>query len=278
MKVLVTGANGYIGSKVVKILCNMGVQVIATDLCDNHIDSRAKYVGANIFEPNDDWFSFFSSPDVCIHLAWRDGFVHNSPRHMGDLSSHYCFVQNLIDHGLKKIVSIGTMHEVGYWEGAINENTPCNPLSQYGIAKNALRRSIELLSAERGCAFQWLRCFYIFGDDHFGNSIFCKIRKASDLGQKTFPFTSGKNKYDFINVYDLAGKIAKCAMQNEVLGIINCCSGKAIALSEQVEWYIRENGLRITLEYGKYPDRPYDSPCVYGDNSKILQIESLFNK
>ena len=31
---------------------------------------------------------------------------------------------------------MGSMHEIGYWEGAIDENTPCNPMSMYGIAKD----------------------------------------------------------------------------------------------------------------------------------------------
>ena len=92
---------------------------------------------------------------------------------------------------------MGSMHEIGYWEGAIDENTPCNPLSQYGIAKNALRKSLELYCESHNCKFQWLRGFYIFGDDSFGNSIFCKIRQAVDEGKETFPFTTGKNKYDF---------------------------------------------------------------------------------
>lgn len=269
MKILVTGANGYIGSKVVKQLCDYNVDVVATDFDDTNIDSRASFVKANIFENKDNWYEFFGKPDVCLHLAWRDGFVHNSEKHMLDLSSHYAFITNLIDNGLPTIVSMGTMHEVGYWEGAIDENTPCNPLSQYGIAKNALRKSIELYASNKSCKFMWLRAYYIYGDDLYGNSIFCKIRQAVRDGKATFPFTTGKNKYDFIHIDELAKQIAICSMQDKVLGIINCCSGKPVSLAEQIEWYIAHNNLPIKLDYGKYPDRPYDSPCVYGDNKKI---------
>ncbi len=272
MKILVTGANGYIGSKVVKKLCDFGVEVIATDLSCTNIDKRACFIEANIFEEREEWKSFFKNPDVCLHLAWRNGFVHNSNKHMLDLSNHYRFLTKLIDEGINQIAVMGTMHEIGYWEGVIDENTPCNPLSQYGIAKNALRKSIELYSLQKGCKFQWLRAYYIFGDDTFGNSIFCKIRQAVERGEKTFPFTTGKNKYDFIHIDDLAKQISMCVMQDKVLGIINVCSGKAVSLAEQVEWYISYNKLPIELKYGVYPDRPYDSPCIYGDNSKIRNI------
>ena len=49
-------------------------------------------------------------------------------------------------------------------------------------------------------------------------------------------------------------------MQREVTGIINCCTGQPISLAERVEQFIQEHGLKIKLEYGAFPDRPYDSP------------------
>lgn len=272
MKILITGANGYIGSKVIKQLCDYGVDVIATDINNNNIDERANFIKANIFEENINWLEYFGNPDVCLHMAWRDGFVHNSNAHMLDLSNHYKFMTNLIDNGIKQIACMGSMHEVGYHEGAIDENTLCNPLSQYGIAKNSLRKSIELYCKQKGCNYQWLRAYYIFGDDLYGNSIFCKIRQAVKDGKDLFPFTTGKNKYDFIHIDELAKQISLTLMQDKVLGIINVCSGKPISLAEQIEWYISHNNLPIKLDYGKFPDRPYDSPCIYGDNSKIRQI------
>jgi len=277
MKVLVTGANGYIGSKVVKALCDDDVEVIATDLKSNNIDSRAKYVEADIFQKNDNWFEFFGKPDVCLHLAWRDGFIHNSDKHMLDLSKHFNFCESLIANGLRQLACMGTMHEVGYWEGPIDENTPCNPQSLYGISKNALRSSLQIITDEYKCKFQWLRAFYIYGDDLYGNNIFCKIRKANDEGKKFFPFTTGKNKYDFIHIDELSRQIAKCIEQSAIVGIINCCSGKAVSLSKQVEWYIKKYNLNIKLDYGKYPDRAYDSPCIYGNDLKIKKILETYD-
>jgi len=271
-KILVTGAGGYIGRHIVKKLLEHDVQVIATDLYVGEIDKRAHIIESDIFGESGNLFEYFGSPDACVHMAWRDGFVHNSDSHIKDLSCHYTFLQKMIDEGLKHLVVMGTMHEIGYYEGAIDENTPCNPVSMYGIAKDALRRSMQLLINNKNIVFQWLRAFYIYGDDKKNNSIFAKIILASEEGKTEFPFTTGKNLYDFIHVEELANQIAACAVQTEINGIINCCNGKPVSLAEKVESFIKEHGLNIKLVYGAFPDRKYDSPGIWGNNEKIEKV------
>ena len=272
-KILVTGANGYIGSKIVKKLLDLGNEVIAVDFNDTHIDSRAIIKKISIFE-EENCYESLGKPDVCLHMAWRNGFIHNDPSHIEDLSNHFLFIKRLIDAGIKQVAIMGSMHEIGYHEGMISEVKETNPQSLYGIAKDALRRSCEQYCEGKNTKLQWLRAFYIYGNDTFGSSIFCKLLKASNEGQKTFPFTTGKNEYDFLHIDELINQIAAAVMQDEVIGEINICSGTHKSLAEQIEWYIKENNLD-KLEYGKYPDRPYDSPCVYGDNTKIQQILKL---
>ena len=215
---------------------------------------------------------YIGRPDVVLHMAWRDGFKHASHAHLDDLAKHYHLIENLYAGGLPQLAVMGTMHEVGYWEGAIDETAPCHPASLYGIAKNALREATFLSAQAHGAIAQWIRAYYIVGDDKFGNSIFSKLLAAAEEGRTTFPFTTGKNRYDFISVDGLGEQIAAIIDQREVDGIINACTGEPMTLAERVEAYIRDNDLNITLEYGAFPDRPYDSPGVWGDPTKIRRI------
>jgi len=273
-KIVVTGAGGYIGRHVVSTLLDMGHDVVAVDINTELIDERAKTVNLSIFEDNKNLFNLLGEPDVCVHLAWRNGFVHNADTHIGDLSAHFMFIKNMIDAGLKNIAIMGTMHEVGYWEGAIDEDTPCNPLSQYGIAKNALRQAVFQFSEGKDVNVYWLRAYYILGDDTKNHSIFTKILKADKNEQEFFPFTTGKTLYDFISVDELSKQIACTVSQDEITGVINVCTGRPISLAERTEQFINEHNLSIKLKYGAYPDRPYDSPGTWGNPDKINEIMS----
>lgn len=273
MKILVTGANGYLGQGIVTELINRGYEVIATDFSDEKIDRRANIKLGNIFEL-DDPYAYYDSPDVLLHLAWRDGFVHNSINHINDLPRHFLFLKKMIDSNIKQIAVLGSMHEVGFYEGSIKEDTPTNPQSLYGISKDALRKMVELECKNRNTIFQWLRGFYIVGNSTSGCSIFSKITQAALDGKKEFPFTLGLNQFDFLN-YDLFSKlVADTVSQNKINGIINICSGRPEKLADRVERFIKENNYDIKLQYGVFHDRPYDSKAIWGDDKKIRQIES----
>lgn len=271
MKVLVTGANGYLGQGIVKCLIEYGAEVIAADIATGHVDQRAVIKECNLFEVEDP-YSFFEKPDVVMHLAWRDGFRHEADSHILDLPKHFLFLKKMFEAKVERITVMGSMHEVGFYEGSIGENTPCRPMNLYGIGKNALRDIVEHFSDIYKIPYQWLRGFYIVSSDVEGSSIFSKIAQANQKGQETFPFTTGQNQYDFLDYKDFCEQVAVTVLQDEVDGIINICSGRPQKLSDRVESYIKDNKFQIRLEYGAYPDRPYDSKAIWGDSAKIERI------
>lgn len=271
MKILVTGANGYLGQGIVKSILELGHDVVAADFSVQNIDNRAKTIACNLFEVENP-YQFFGEPDVLLHLAWRDGFVHYSDAHIDDLPKHYNFIKGMAGSGVKQIAVMGSMHEIGFYEGSINENTPCHPTTPYGIGKNALRDLTQMVCKQNNTVFQWLRGYYIVGNSKFGNSIFSKITAAVEEGKEEFPFTLGQNQYDFLDYPDFCEQIAAVVAQKNEQGIINICSGRPEKLADRVERFIKENKYDIKLQYGAFPDRPYDSKAIWGDDTKIRKI------
>lgn len=273
MKILVTGANGYLGQGIVKHILDYGNEVVATDYIIDQIDTRADRRAVDIFSVNDP-YNYFGQPDVLLHLAWRDGFVHYSNAHIEDLPRHYSFISNIANSDIKTISVMGSMHEIGFFEGSIKEDTPCNPITPYGIAKNSLRQLTKMICEKKEKSFLWLRGYYIVGNSKYGSSVFSKITTAEAEGKITFPFTHGQNQFDFIDYEDFCYQVARAVGQNHIRGIINICSGHPEKLADRVERFISDNGYRIKLDYGAFPDRPYDSKAVWGDDSKIMSIMS----
>ena len=217
-------------------------------------------------------YKYFESPDVLLHLAWRDGFIHYSDAHIVDLPKHYSFIKDFVENGVKQVAVMGSMHEIGFFEGSINENTPCHPTTPYGISKNALRDLTQMICKQKNVIFQWLRGYYIVGNSKYGSSIFSKITAAIEEGKTEFPFTMGQNQYDFIDYPDFCKQVSLVVSQKQVQGIFNICSGRPEKLADRVERFIKENNYNIKLQYGAFPDRPYDSKAIWGDNSKINKI------
>ena len=87
MKILVTGASGYLGQGIVKHLLDNNHSVIAIGRKPERIDNRAERIAEDIFTTADP-YKMFGEPDVLLHLAWRDGFVHCFEVHIADLPKH----------------------------------------------------------------------------------------------------------------------------------------------------------------------------------------------
>ena len=263
MRVLVTGSDGYIASGVIDELLARGCEVVGWGLRESGREAPGySERAADIFSATTDDLRAVGA-DALVHLAWRNGFRHADDSHVDDLPGHYHFLRRALEAGVPRVCVMGTMHEVGYHEGAVDADTPCRPTTPYGVAKNALRQLFLPMCEAAGAEGLWMRGFYLVSADGRGESIFSKIVRAAESGQRTFPFTSGRPKYDFLP-YGRFCEIAADKVLSGETGVTNVCSGRPVSLAEEVESFIRNNGLDIRLEYGAYPDRPYDSPAIWG--------------
>ena len=167
MKILVTGATGFIGNYVVNELLKNDCQVIATSLNIEKAKnaswfSQVKYIPFNLkeFDNSTNYHSFFGEPDVMIHLAWEGLPNYKDAFHLQEnLPRHLAFLTNLINNGLTNLSVTGTCFEYGMKEGCLSEEMDCEPANPYAIAKNKLRIQLQLLNASQSFNFKWIRLF-----------------------------------------------------------------------------------------------------------------------
>ena len=153
IKVLVTGATGFVGNHVIKELLKDGYHVIATS-SDRSKAEKMQWLAQVEYIPFDlknldasiNYVQFFKNPDVAIHLAWEGLPNYKSPFHIEEnLSRHKTFLENLIENGLNDLTVTGTCLEYGKQQGSLRENMEVMPSTSYAIAKNELRISLQEL-------------------------------------------------------------------------------------------------------------------------------------
>jgi len=278
MRVLVTGATGFIGNYVVRELLKQDHQVITTSKNSEKARmyewfSQVQYIPYDLNVVHENLFQFFREPDVVIHLAWEGLPNYKDLFHFErNLFTNYRFLKNLLEGGLKSLTVTGTCLEYGLQNGCLSEDTPTQPTTPYSLAKDTLRKFLEQLQQKYHFSFKWIRLFYIYGKGQNPSSLLPQLDKALDRGDENFNMSGGEQLRDYLPVEKVAEYINKISLQNKVLGIINCCSGKPISIRKLVENHVKNRGKTIKLNLGYYPYSDYEPMAFWGDNTKLKSI------
>ena len=163
MKILVTGASGYIGNHVIGELLRQGHAVIATSTGKQSAGQKAWFPQVAFVEYSleqagpENLFTHFHEPDLLIHLAWQGLPNYKELFHISrNLFQQFNFIQNLIVHGLKDVTVTGTCFEYGMQSGALSEDMTALPQNPYAIAKDSLRKFLEVLKTKHAFNLKWL--------------------------------------------------------------------------------------------------------------------------
>ena len=279
-KVLVTGATGFIGNYVVEELLKYDVEIIASS-SNREKAGRETWYGHVRYIPFDfanysqseNYFKFFNEPDILIHLAWEGLPNYKSNFHTDiNLPRHLALLTNFIENGLKDLTVTGTCLEYGMQEGCLSEESRTIPSNPYAIAKDSLRRALQNLQQQYSFSFKWARLFYTYGAGQNPNSLLSQLDTALKNGEDVFNMSGGEQVRDYLPVEKLAEYIVKIALQNEITGIVNCCSGEPVTVREFVEDYLRRKHKSIKLNLGYYPYTDYEPMRFWGDNRKLKSI------
>ena len=278
MKILVTGATGFIGNHVIQKLLRLDHDIIATS---RNMEKAKKfswfdkvtYIPADLNESIENHFHFFKEPDIVIHLTWEGLPNYKDLFHFEkNLMSQYNFLKNLIVHGLKKLCVIGTCFEYGMQNGCLSEEMNTNPVTPYGLAKDCLRKFLQMLCQKHNYMLQWIRLFYMYGDGQSEKSLLSQLETAIQKGDESFNMSGGEQLRDYLSVEKVAEYIVSIALQDRIAGIINCCSGKPISIRKFVEIFLEQRRTNIRLNLGFYPYPDYEPMAFWGNADKLNEI------
>jgi len=183
MKILFTGATGFIGGHIHKQLLKTNHTI--------HVISRQLHTQNELWHQID----FFDrdkvtqlvaniKPDILIHFAWDttyDGFWHaDNNKDYASASKH--LFDMVVQNGGKKIIAAGSCAEYPTSAVAVEEVAEFSEqLSPYGAAKRSAYKYLEQLKSHHRLDYTWLRIFGVYGDGEDERRLFpAAIRAANE--------------------------------------------------------------------------------------------------
>jgi nucleoside-diphosphate-sugar epimerase len=218
-------------------------------------------------------FERAGAPDVLIHLAWSGLDNFRSLVHFErEVPSHYAFLRAMVDGGLPSLLTTGTCLEYGLQSGALDEAADTRPVCAYGLAKDVLRRQLELLRRVKPFALTWARLFYLHGDGQSERALWPSLQRAAKAGEARFPMSAGEQLRDYLPI-DVAARLlvdlALASAPPSGHGVVNVCAGTPVSVRGLVESWIAANSWPIRPELGAMPYADYEPMAFWGDRTKL---------
>lgn len=240
MRILVTGAAGFIASHLCEKLYSLGHEVVGIDNFNDYYDVSLKELNASDLaekgivihrlDLNSDLKSVFSSPfDYVYHLAAQPG-ISSDTTLKEYVDNNIYATQNLLEAVLeynpdvKLFVNIATSSVYGI-EATVNEEVPAKPISFYGTTKLAgeqLALGLQRTGKLKVCS---IRLYSVFGPRERPEKLYTKLIDNLYHNQP-FPLFEGSINHErsFTYVGDIADGLAA------IIGKENTVNGEIINL------------------------------------------------
>jgi nucleoside-diphosphate-sugar epimerase len=279
MRVLVTGAGGFIGSWVLANLLADKHHVIAADRGADRQDrivGRFPGVSAVSIDLSDGQrvasLLRDTQPEGLIHLAWYANPVDYLESHgnLAALAMTNTLVEASLAAGCRKIVIGGSCVEYDVHDRLLVENDRVAPRSLYAACKLAACQVANVMAREVGAELAWARIFHIHGPGEDPRRLIPYV--ASQL-RKGLPveLTDGTQIRDQLHVSDVAsGLIA--LLKPGASSVYNVCSGEPISLRQVLEAVADFCGDRTLLKFGVKPHRANETEFLAGDSRRLRSL------
>lgn len=278
MRVLITGATGFIGNAVCRALGGTEHDIWATSSEGKTREGRGvlslpihRYaMGAPLPVDLIGW-----KPEVVLHLAW-EGIPDLGPDMCAkNVNGQRRFFEQICDlRSVKKVVAAGSCREYGDACGPCQESLSVETIDVFGCAKDEIRRSLEASSAGSSIDVTWLRIFYAYGSGQRPGGLIPSLVDSLARGERVhlgFPDAA----HDFVHVDDVAHAFVCALEQPDAAGIFNVGSGRPTVVADLARLVTATWSGHSSVEY--LDTIPTDSTAGTGMWADLTQIRKYLD-
>ena len=278
-RILVTGANGFVGNRLCSDLVNKGYKVRAAV----RTPSECLRTGCEVFAMPEisaevEFKGLFQDVDSIIHLAARVHVMRDKTSNPLEefRKVNVIGTENLaraaVKRGVRRFVYVSSVKvngEVTYGNEKFVEEKPASPQDAYGVSKWEAEQALHRIAAETGLEIVIVRPPLVYGPKVKGN--FSQLLKAVAMGVP-LPFATVNNLRSFIYVGNLSDALISCVEHPEATGQTYLVSdGEDISTTE----LLRQSG-----EAMGFPARLFSCPLILlrllgRFSGNVKQIERL---
>lgn len=274
-KVLVTGANGFIGRHVLEVLQARSVyEIHALTLGEPPVDSKnTVWHRVDLLDVGQvEMLMKTIRPDLLLHFAWytAPGKYWTSDKNIVWQKASIALIKRFYENGGQRMVGAGTCAEYAWSLGILfEENTPLEPATLYGQSKLRVGTFLKEYCQEHGKSSAWGRVFFLYGPYEDSRrlmpSVICSL-----LQNKPALCTHGEQIRDFLYVKDVASAFV-ALLESHVTGPVNISSGVPVALREVVIAVADCLGAGDQVKFGALVAPRDEWPLIVGNNRRLTE-------
>ena len=235
MKILITGATGFIGRHVLKNLLQEPAEIHT--ISRHPIPQSAPHHTHHILDLTDHAATNAAlgkiRPTHLLHLAWdvTHGKFWTSPTNLDWVAASLKLYRAFAANGGQRLAITGTFAEYDWSHESLNESqTPCAPATLYGQSKHALHTLLATAAKQDNISLAWPRLFMLYGPQENPARFIPSIARALLAGRPA-TVQNGAAIRDFLYITDVARALTTTLLSSHE-GPINIASGEPISLSD----------------------------------------------